>query len=120
MSGSRPEPDAVTASGGTAAGTTPSRAAIAALRWLIVSVSFASNVPLFEPPDVLVSAGPRMSLAEAAGRVWKYGSAFGALATGSIPSGAEPAGVPAAPAMVGPFAGPQRPVIWATPRVTSG
>src|SRR4051795_8290247 len=111
MSGSRPEPDAVTASGGTAAGATPSRVAIAALRWLIVSVSFASNVPLFEPPDVLVSAGPRMSLAEAAGRVWKDGSAFGSLGTGSIPITAEPAGVPSAPATIEPFAWPERPGI---------
>ena len=52
-------------------GPHPRGSAIAARRWLIVSASLASNVPLFEPPEVVVSAGPRMSFADAAGRVWK-------------------------------------------------
>jgi hypothetical protein len=71
MCGSSPDADAVTASGGTSAGSTPSRAAISSRRLVTASSSLASKPPLFEPPDVDVSAGPSTSLAEAAGRVWK-------------------------------------------------
>jgi hypothetical protein len=58
MSGSSPDADAVTASGGTADSGTPSRAAMICLRRSIVCTSFVSNVPLSEPPEVVVSAGP--------------------------------------------------------------
>ena len=80
----------------------------------MVSVSFASNVPLFEPPEVVVSAGPRMSFAEADGRVWNHGSAVGSFATGSIPISDDPAGVPSAATTTEPFAGPRAPA--AAPR----
>ena len=41
-----------------------------------------------------VSAGPSTSFDDAEGRVWKYGSRAGSLATGSIPISDDPAGVP--------------------------
>ena len=43
-----------------------------------------------------VSAGPSTSAADAAGRVWKYGSAAGSAGTGSTPISGEPTGVPSA------------------------
>src|ERR1700716_2035505 len=94
MSGSSPEPDAVTASGGTSAGLTPSRWAMSSRRWLTRSSSFWLNPLKLEPPEVLVSAGPSGSDDEADGRVWKYGSAAGLAATGSTPIHDDPAGVP--------------------------
>ena len=86
---------------------TPSRAAICCLRWLIVSSSFWSNVPLLEPPDVEVSAGPRTSFAEADGRVWKNGS--GPVGHRVDPDQRRPDGRPSCAYTTEPSAGPERP-----------
>src|SRR3954462_8137570 len=96
MSGSSPDADAVTASGGTSAGSTPSRAAISSRRWLIVSSRSWLNPLLLEPPEVVVSPGPSGPDEEAEGRVWKYGSAAGSAGTGSTPMSDDPTGVPLA------------------------
>src|SRR5689334_3659468 len=113
MSGSRPEPDAVTASGGTAASATPSRAAICCLRWLTVARRSWLKVPLFEPPETAVP-----SATEVEGRVWKYGS--GPVATGSIPISDDPAGVPFFAYTTEPSAGAARPGSRVTVHVRSG
>src|SRR5882757_5628700 len=111
MSGSTPEPDAVTASGGTAEGATPSRAAIRARRWLTALSRFGESPARFEAPEVDGSPGPSTSFAVAEGRVWKYGSALGFAATGSTPISAEPAGVPCA-VITEPSALPASPGRW--------
>src|SRR4051794_34642717 len=113
MSGSMPDAEVVTASGGTSDGSTPSRAAMVALRSLMVSTSLVSNGPLLDPPDVDVSAGPRAFSDDADGRVWKYGSAFGSFATGSILISDEPAGVPSFAVTMEPSALPASPGMWA-------
>src|SRR5882757_4487086 len=130
MSGSTPEPDAVTASGGTAEGATPSRAAIRARRWLTALSRFGESPARFEAPEVDGSPGPSTSFAVAEGRVWKYGSVLmlgpasepseaGFAATGSTPISAEPAGVPCA-VITEPSALPASPGRWATPHTASG
>ena len=85
MSGSSPEPDAVTASAGTGLGrdALPGGDRRPALLDRGRAAS-SENPPWFEPPEVDGSAGPRTSFADADGRVWKYGSAAGSAATGSI------------------------------------
>src|ERR1700754_4490990 len=97
MSGSSPDAEAVTASGGTRAGFTPSRCAISSRRWLIVSSRSWLNPLLLEPPEVVVSPGPSGSDDVADGRVWKYGSAAASVGTGSTPINDDPTGVPLAP-----------------------
>ena len=57
---------------------------------------------------------------DAEGREWKYGSAAGSSATGSIPIKADPAGVPSAEVSTEPSALAARPGMYATPHTTSG
>src|SRR5690242_16838351 len=66
MCGSRPEPEAVTASTGTLAGSTPSKAAIAARRsWIVFSRSSLLG-PRLEAPEAFGSHEP------AEGRGWNH------------------------------------------------
>ena len=83
----------MSASGGTAAGSTPSRAAIVARRSSTAVPRSSAAAPRFEPPEVVASAGPSpataSSGAEAEGRVWNQGSAAGFAGTGSMPMSEE-------------------------------
>src|SRR6202000_2160143 len=94
MSGSRPDADSVTASGGTWLGLTPSRVAMICLRAAICACSTSLTWDSLEASENDGSLLPRPSLllstelasgAVAEGRLWKYRSFVGSfLALGSM------------------------------------
>src|SRR5882757_5765841 len=107
MSGSRPDADAVTASGGTWSALTPSRLAMNALRAAICAYRTSSSWDLFDAPDAAGLMSPRPSAvlsvneksdACSDGRVWKYrslvGSFFAFGSIGLVPIRLDPTGCP--------------------------